>query len=112
MADLFSTATEYLANELTFTRGSIEDILSVGVYHTTDPDEVPAPEDFTTVDLVGPGDPLADGNKVDVLSLIGPKDGSHDELAPGVHHRWVYVETASEDIIRRAGTVTVTGPTP
>lgn len=108
MAQLYSTATEYLANSLTFTRGTVEDILRVGVYHTLDPLEVPAELDFVTVDLVEPGDPLAQGDTVDVLSLIGPGAGAHLALTPGPWQRWVLVKTTTEVIIRKVDVVEVT----
>lgn len=102
-----NTGTEYAANELTFARGTTDDILSVGVYHTTDPAEIPATDDFTDVTLVLPGDPLAEGTKIDVLSLIGPRDGDV-VLDAGTYQRWVYVRTVTEDILRRPDTLVIT----
>lgn len=101
-----NTGTEYVANSLTFTRGSASDITSVGVYHTTDPAVVPTVAQFTTVLLVKPGDTLAEGDNVDVLSLIGPRSG-HVTLAAGTYQRWVLVKTATEDVIRRPDTITI-----
>lgn len=110
MVEIFSTGTEYVANELTITRGSVDDIVSVGVYHTADPEEIPDVEDFTEVTLVDgtavPPDSLAEAGKIDVLSLIGPRNGDVT-LAAGDYQRWVLVTTATEDIIRRPDTLTV-----
>lgn len=108
MADLYTTATEYLANALTFTRGTVDDIASVGVYHTVDVDEVPDELDFHACLLVEPGDALAEGSNIDVLSLIGPGVGAHDTLTAGVYQRWVLIKTSTETIIRKVDTVTVT----
>lgn len=107
MAELYSTATEFLANSITITRGSASDITSVGVFHSLNPNEVPEPGDFTTVTLVEPGDPLAEGANTDVLSLVGSKVGADLALAAGDWQRWILVQTASEDIVRRADVVTV-----
>ena len=105
MVDLYSTSTEYLANALTIVRGTAADIESVGVYHTEDPDEVPADTDFTPVTLVSsPTDPLADGNNIDVLSLMGTGALA---LAAGTYQRWVMVKTATETIIRKVDVVEV-----
>lgn len=111
MVDLYSTATEYLANQLTITRGSVDDILNVGVYHTTDPSYVPEEADFTPAMLIEPGNPLAQGDIIDVLSLIGPASpagAQHIELATGMYQRWVLVKTVSEVIIRKVDVVEVT----
>lgn len=109
--ELYSTATEYVANALTISRGTADDISAVGVYHTTDPDEIPEVDDFTAVTLVdGTGD-TPDANSeagvIDVLSLIGPKEGNDVQLAAGDYQRWVLIQTAAEDIIRRPDTITV-----
>ena len=56
--------------------------------------------------LVEPGDDLADGTNLDVLSLIGPRGGD-EQLAPGDHQRWVLISTATEDKIRRVDVITV-----
>lgn len=106
MAEIFHTATEYVANQLTITRGTVADIVSVGVHHAVDPNEIPAVADFTAVSLVYGEDPLADGDRIDVLSLVGPRNGDVD-LTPGDYQRWVLVTTDTEDIIRRAGTLEV-----
>ena len=52
------------------------------------------------------GDPLADGQNTDVLSLIGPRDGDV-ELIPGDYQRWVLITTATEDKIRRVDVLEV-----
>lgn len=113
MDPLYDTATVFVANELTITRGTVDDITAVGVYHDTDPNVVPTVEDFTPVLLVQPGDPLAEGEKVDVLSLIGSKVGADLALAGssvGVdYQRWALVQTAQEDVIIKVDTVTVKG---
>lgn len=110
MAEIYRSATEYLANELTILRGSVADILTVGVHHAVDPNTIPAVADFIEVTLVdgvtNPSDPLAEAGKIDVLSLIGPRAGDVT-LTAGDYQRYVLVTTASEDIIRRVDTVTV-----
>ena len=106
--EIFNTATEYLSNSLTFTRGSVDDVLMVGVFHSLDPNEVPAENDFIEVTLVEPGDPLAQGNTVDVLSLVGPASVNPNiVLTPGDYQRWVLVKTSTEIIIRKVDVVTV-----
>ena len=108
MAQLYSTATEYLANELVFSRGSASDITSVGVFHTLDPSKVPTSTEFTTVTLVKDfNHPLAEGNRIDVLSLVGPGTGAQLALAKGDWQRWVLVKTTNETIIRKVDVVTV-----
>lgn len=105
--ELYSTATEYLANSLTFNRGDEGDVTSVHVYHDIDPNAVPTEASFTTVQLVSPPDPLSEGTNIDVLSLIGPGVGAHLALTAGDYQRWVGVKTANEFIIRKTDTVTV-----
>lgn len=107
MIQLYSAGTEFLANAITLTRGTAADIVSVGVHHSVDPNTVPGVGDFTAVTLVKPGDPLADGNNLDVLSLVGPKAGADLELPPGTYQRWVLVSTATEDIVRKVDVVEV-----
>jgi len=110
MAELYRTATEYVANEITLLRGSAADIVEVGVYHDEDPNNVPAVEDFTPVALVdgtaSPPDPLAENGRIDVLSLVGPRDGDV-ELQPGDYQRWILIKTATEDIIRKVDVLTI-----
>jgi hypothetical protein len=112
--ELYSTATEYVATELTELRGDVADIVSVGVYYDVDPNVIPDIVDFTTVTLVDgtaePPDPLSEVGQVDVLALIGPRAGDVT-LAGGAggvdYQEFVLVVTASEDIIRKTGVVTV-----
>lgn len=106
-ASLYRTATEYIANAITITRGTVADITAVGVYHNIDPTIVPAVADFKAVQLVKPGEALAEGDNVDVLSLVGPKVGAHLSLLAGDYQRWVLVQTANEDKIRKVDVVTV-----
>lgn len=111
MAQIFSTGTEYVANEVTITRGSVDDIVAVGVYHDTDPDTVPAVDDFTTVTLVDgtadPPDALSEEGKIDVLSLIGARDEADLALTAGDYQRWVLLQTSTEDIIRKVDVLEV-----
>lgn len=104
----FTMATEYIANEITLNRGSVSDIVTVSVYHNVNPNTKPALGDFTTVTLVDGTGPLADGTKIDVLSLVGPKVGAHLNLStPGDYQRWVKISTATEDIIRKVDVITI-----
>ena len=112
MAEKFTTATEYIANEITILRGTVDDITSVGVYHNTNPNTIPAVLDFTTVTLVDgtavPPDANSEAGKIDVLSLIGPKAGAHLNLAaPGTYQRWILLQTTSEDVIRKVDTLEI-----
>lgn len=110
---LFATATEYVSNAVTLLRGEVGDITLVGVYHTLDPDEVPQVDDFTTVTLVDgtadPPDDLAQVGVIDVLSLIGTKEGADLALAEGDWQRWILLQTATEDVIRKVDVITVLG---
>lgn len=107
--ELYAGATEYIANALTFTRGTVADITNVYVFHSLDPNASPVVADFTEVVLVSDPttDPLASGGNIDVLSLIGPGVGAHDTLAAGDYQRFVAVKTANEFIIRKTDTITV-----
>lgn len=107
MVQIFSTATEYLSNSLTFTRGGPQDVVAVGVFHSLDPDYVPTEAEFTVVPMVQPGDPLAQGDNIDVLSLIGPRAEADLVLTVGTWQRWVMVTTATETIIRKVDVVEV-----
>jgi hypothetical protein len=102
---IYHTATEYTANAITMARGTPADIVSVGVYHNTDPQKVPDVADFTEVRLVLPGDLLAEGSTVDILSLIGP--GGDVELQPGDYQRWTLITTVAENIIDSVDTVSI-----
>lgn len=110
MAEIYRTGTEYTANQITLTRGTVGDITAVGVFHSTDPSVIPAVEDFTIVQLVDgtatPPDELAETGKVDVLALIGPRGGDVT-LTPGDYQRWVLVQTALEDIVRRPDVLSI-----
>ncbi|MEV4321004.1 hypothetical protein AB0J37_02095 [Microbispora rosea] len=110
MAEIYRTGTEFTANQVTLTRGSVADITAVGVFHSTDPSVIPEVEDFTTVQLVDgtapDPDPLAEAGKVDVLALVGPRNGDV-VLEPGDYQRWVLIQTATEDIIRRPDVLTI-----
>ena len=104
----FTMATEYIANEITLNRGSVSDIVTVSVYHNVNPNTKPALGDFTAVTLVDGTGPLADGTKIDVLCLVGPKVGAHLNLStPGDYQRWVKISTATEDIIRKVDVITI-----
>lgn len=107
---LYAGATEYVANELTILRGSTADIVTVGVFHSLDPNVSPLVTDFTTVTLVdgiaNPGNPLAEAGKIDVLSLLGPRAGDV-QLTPGDYQRFILVSTATEDVIRKVDTIEV-----
>ncbi|MGH3439515.1 MAG: hypothetical protein ACRDRN_24045 [Sciscionella sp.] len=109
---LYHTGTEYVLNQITFTRGSLADVVTVGVYHSTTPTIVPAVTDFTTVTLADgtatPPNALAIAGQIDVVSLIGPKTGADLAMAtPGDYQRFVLVSTAKEDIIRKVDVITV-----
>ncbi len=104
----FTMATEYTANELTLKRGDVSDIVYVGVYHNINPNTKPTLAEFTEVTLVDGTGPLADGTKIDVLSLIGPKVGADLNLSvAGDYQRWVRVSTATEDVIRKVDVITI-----
>lgn len=107
----YAAGTEYAANQITLLRGSAADIVSVGVYHDTDPSVRPEVADFTAVTLVdGTEEPLpalAEDGKIDVLSLIGARVSADVTLTPGDYQRWVLISTADEDIIRPVDTITV-----
>jgi hypothetical protein len=101
------TATQYLANSLTFLRGSAADVQRVGVYYGIDPNHVPSVTDFFTAQLVQPGDPLAEGNLTDVLARPGARPDADVALTPGDKQVWLLVVTTDEDIIVKVDTVTV-----
>lgn len=116
MVTLYNTGTEYLANELTLLRGSVTNIVSVGVAMISNPNTVPAVAAFTSVLLISPtttpGHALLEGTKIDVVSKIGPGGGAvtaghFPALTAGDYQRWVLVTTADEHIIRRPDTVTI-----
>jgi hypothetical protein len=104
------TGTEDTRNAITINVGTVDQIISVGLYHTLTPagsgEAPPAPTDFTAAQLVKPGDPLADGNNLDILALIGPKAGTI-VLTPGDWQVWGYIETDRQDIIRPLDVLTI-----
>lgn len=106
--DMFLGGTEWFANEITLLRGTVADILAVGVYHNTNPNTKPAVEDFITVTLEDGTGPLAEGGKIDIMSRIGDKVGAHwQPTVAGDYQRWCLIQTAQEDIIRKLDTVTI-----
>ena len=113
---LFATATEYVANAITLTRGKVTDIKSVGIYANTNPNQIPTPAQFTTVLLVDgtqyPVPPLGIQGEIDVLTKVGPGGGTVPPgdltLAAGSYQIWILVVTSSEQIIRKVDTPTVT----
>jgi hypothetical protein len=108
MAQIYHTATEYAANALTFLRGDPADVTAVGVYHDVNPATVPEVGDFTTVTLISDDDdPLAEGDFIDVLSLIGVEEGADETLTAGDYQRWVCISTATERIIRKVDVLEV-----
>jgi hypothetical protein len=122
MVDLFNSGTEYLACQITLLRGVIADITDVGVYLTTNPNDIPDPDptgatlgDFVEVLLVdGTGTPplpaLAEEDKIDIVFKVGPRGGDFGDPTPltaGDYQVYVLIRTASEDIIRRPSTITI-----
>jgi hypothetical protein len=115
---LYSTATEYIANQITLTRGSVSDIVSVGIYVNTNPNTIPTVAQFTTVTLVNgtgtpPLPPLAVAGQIDVLTRIGPGSspippGDLASLTAGSYQVWILIKTASEAIIRKVDTLIIT----
>jgi hypothetical protein len=110
VAEIYRTATEYVANEITLTRGSVSDITSVGVYYTADPSVIPEIADFTTVILVDGTDTplpaLAETGKIDVLTLVGPAAGDV-LLTAGDYQTFVLIQSATENIIRKVDVLTI-----
>lgn len=115
-AQLFSTATEYIANAITLTRGHVSDITSVGIYVNTNPNTVPTVSQFTTVTLVdGTATPLpglAVAGEIDVLTRVGAgatgvAAGDLSTLTAGSYQVWILIMTASEAIIRKVDTLTI-----
>jgi len=115
-ASLYSTATEYIANQITLARGQVSDILSVGIYVSTNPNTIPAVAQFTTVTLVdgtaASPPPLAVIGEIDVLTKVGPggsgvSAGDLATLTTGSYQVWILIKTASENIIRKVDTLTI-----
>ena len=116
-ASLYSTATEYIANAITLTRGHASDIVSVGIYVNTNANIVPTVSQFTTVTLVdgtagGTLPPLAIAGEIDVLTSVGPGSspvppGQLSTLTAGSYQVWILIKTANEAIIRKVDTLTI-----
>jgi len=113
---IYSTATEYIANQVTLTRGTVADIVSAGVYVNTNPNTVPTVSSFTTVTLVdgtsGSPPPLAVAGQIDVLTKVGPgatgvTAGDLSTLVAGSYQVWILIKTSTEAIIRKIDTLTV-----
>lgn len=112
VATVYANGTEWIACQIAMTRGTFADITQVGVAFTTD-STVPTVAAFTTdtttnvkkVDgTVTPLPSLAEHGKIDVLALVG---AGGIALPAGDQNMWVLVDTTSEQVIRKAGTVTV-----
>ena len=115
-ASIFASATEYIANAISLTRGKVSDIVKVGIYVNTNPNTIPTVANFTTVTLVdgtaGTLPPLGVPGEIDVLTKVGPGGGTVPPgdltLAAGSYQIWILVVTSSEQIIRKVDTPTVT----
>jgi hypothetical protein len=120
-ATLYSTATEYIANAITLTRGQVSDITGVGIYVNTSPNVIPTVAQFTTVTLVdgtagGTLPPLAVPGEIDVLTKVGPGSagppvipaGDLSTLTAGSYQVWILIKTNAEAIIRKVDTLTIT----
>ena len=120
---IYSTATEYIANAITLTRGAVADIKSVGIYVNTAPNTVPTAAQFTQVTLVDgtvtPLPPLAVPGEIDVVTKVGPgapvngaipavPPGDLATLTAGSYQVWILIRTASETVIRKVDTLTIT----
>lgn len=105
---LYHSATEYISNALTFTRGTSSDVTSVGFYATTVLNAIPLVASFTSVTLaIAPGNPLAIAGETDVVTLVGPRSGQVNYTVPGDYQVFVLVTTATEDIIRKCDVLTI-----
>ena len=119
---LFANATEYIANAITLSRGKVTDIKSVGIYVNTNANIIPTVTQFTTVQLVDgtgipPLPPLAVAGEIDVVTKVGPGGtvagttvpaGDLATLTPGSYQVWILIVTASEAIVRKIDTLTLT----
>lgn len=118
---IYNTATEYIANALTLTRGQASDITSVGIYVNINPNIIPTVAQFTKVTLVdgtqSPLPPLAVAGEIDVLTKVGPgapsatppiSAGDLASLTTGSYQVWILIETNAEAIIRKVDTLTIT----
>jgi hypothetical protein len=119
-ASIFNTATEYIANAITLTRGVVGDIKQVGIYASINPNVIPTVSQFTTVQLVdgtasGTLPPLAVPGEIDVITSVGPgvtgspavPAGNLPSLAPGAYQVFILIITAQEAIIRKVDTLTI-----
>lgn len=115
-ATIFSTATEFIFNAITLGRGKVSDIVSVGIYVNTNPNTIPTVGQFTAVTLVdGTATPLPDmavKGEIDVQTKIGAGGGAIpagdlSTLTTGDYQVWILVVTASENIIRKVDTLTI-----
>jgi hypothetical protein len=118
-ASLYNTATEYIANALTLTRGHVSDIVQVGIYVNVNPNIIPTVSQFTTVTLVdgtaASPPPLAVAGEIDVLTKVGPGStgppavpaGDLAALTAGSYQVWILILTASEAIIRKIDTLVI-----
>lgn len=110
-AELYEIATEYVALEITEFRGSVADITSVGVAFLPPNTNPTSLAEFTMVLLVDgtstEPDPLSEAGKVDILARIGTKAAADIALTPGDYQVFTLIQTATEDIVRVADTVTI-----
>ena len=122
---IFSNATEYIANAITLTRGTVADIKGVGIYVNINPNSVPTIAQFTMlpnglVDGTAGGTlpPLAVAGEIDVITSVGPgaavsgaipavPAGDLSTLTAGSYQVWILIRTASEAIIRKVDTLTI-----
>jgi hypothetical protein len=128
-ATIMASATEYIANAITLTRGHVSDITGVGIYVNTNPLIEPTISQFTMVTLLdgtaSVPPPLAVPGEIDVLTKVGaavpagPAQGTPPSapaipagdlaaLTPGSYQVWILVRTAAEAIIRKVDTLTIT----
>lgn len=105
MTTIYSTATVWLMNAITFKRGGPADVLGVYVYYNVDPNTVPEYADFTEVEFVDDElHVLHETGMIDIASKIGPGVATHDpvvppghfQLIPGTYQRWCAILTADE----------------
>lgn len=111
-ATIYNTATEYVWVQLIEVRGTLStDTTTVGMYLTLDPNDIPEVDDFFEGILVKPGtEPLGDppGGKTYMGLLVGP-DTEPGALEPGDYQTFTLISVGAENIIRRAGVLTVLG---
>jgi hypothetical protein len=125
-ASIFASATEYIANAISLTRGHVSDITGVGIYVNTNPNIEPTISQFTMVTLLdgtaSVPPPLAVPGEIDVLTKVGPgasavtgppaypavPAGDLAALTAGSYQVWILVRTSAEAIIRKVDTLTIT----